>query len=1288
MGYPIKNGNTTRNLVFLMIDSTDHISGKTGLTPTVKISKNGAAGVSPSGAVSAVDATNMPGWYQLAANATDANTGGALILHATATGADPCDEQFQVVAYDPDALATQTGDSYARLGAPAGASVSADVAAVKASVGTPQQAGSAVSLPSSASINITGNITGNLSGSVGSVTGAVGSVTGAVGSVTGSVGSISGVTFPSGFSTLTVANIQSGLATSTAVAAIPTNPLTTLGSTAPAGWINAAAIAAAALNGKGDWLLSSGYTAPPTAVAIRTEMDANSTRLAHLQADVTSTPAGVGAAMTLAAGSIVTTTFGTCVPVAAFFTNAAAAPSASTIAAAILVTPSQKIVTDASGYVTANVSGSITVSGDVTLAASQPNYAPAKAGDAMTLTSAYDAAKSAASATALSNLQTHGDSAWATATGFATSSALSSVATAVAAIPTNPLTTLGTNAPAGWINAAAIASSALNGKGDWLLASGYTAPPSSATIASAAAAAILVTPAQKIVTDASGYVTANVNGTITVSGSVVLNASTGWGGSPLPTSFTASNLPSDYLSSTEQTQLATLANGSYGLSALHTQIGTPMQSGAAVTLAATQPNYAPVKATDLPANFGSLVITNGQTVGTSTYAGGAVASVTGNVGGISGVTFPTRFGSLAIDTYGYVTCNNTMGIVVRTGTCQGGTTTTVQLDAGASAANNIYNGLLLYISNGQGMYQARTITGYNGVTKFATLDRALIVAPINGSTFMLLPADNPSLNASLQVSASVARTVVRSGTCQNGGSSNTVKLDAGASATNNIYNSDLLTITGGTGVGQTRTVVSYNGSTKIATVDATWISIPVAGSTFDLYASTDPTLFSDQGVAQGGSSNTIILATTASSVDGVYNGSLINILSGTGDGETAEISSYVGATRTATIVGTWGVSPDATSAYAVIPAVQNTPSNSAPTLQQITSAILKSGNPIAADSNGYVTFNNADVATGTEIANLQSHGDSTWSTATGFATPANVTSAVTSIESHGDANWMTATGFATATALSSVATAVAAIPTTTLLAANYTAPDNADIVTIKNAVTDGTSGLPALHTQVAGVLPLLEGLAIPVTITGATSPAGYNTDYFYNGMLNGYPYYVDASGSYAIWQAYAALVGYWFLGPAGSRGTILANGWWSQVVSDGSFAPYGNQFTPITDSTGFTGTPAASLPSVNAQQVAGKEESSSGGGLGGPLFAETAPQVLASGSDTIVVHGRHGGHAHHVIQLPDDDIHPARWQGWAGGDPGQQRPAPDHPPGHRHARRQQRPFAGCDSHAVARPGLH
>lgn len=66
---------------------------------------------------------------------------------------------------------------------------------------------------------------------------------------------------------------------------------------------------------------------------------------------------------------------------------------AAAVAALILITPANKLLTDTDGHVTADVTGTVTVSGNVTLAASQPNYAPAKAGDAMTLTSAYDAAK-------------------------------------------------------------------------------------------------------------------------------------------------------------------------------------------------------------------------------------------------------------------------------------------------------------------------------------------------------------------------------------------------------------------------------------------------------------------------------------------------------------------------------------------------------------------------------------------------------------------------------------------------------------------------------------------------------------------------------------------------------------------------------------------------------------------------------------------------------------------------------------------------------------------------------
>jgi hypothetical protein len=90
--------------MFLMIDSIDHLSPKTGLSPTVTLSKNGAAFAAPSGAVTEVGS----GWYKVAGNATDTATLGPLILHATATGADVVDVEYGVVAFDPQA-ATNLG---------------------------------------------------------------------------------------------------------------------------------------------------------------------------------------------------------------------------------------------------------------------------------------------------------------------------------------------------------------------------------------------------------------------------------------------------------------------------------------------------------------------------------------------------------------------------------------------------------------------------------------------------------------------------------------------------------------------------------------------------------------------------------------------------------------------------------------------------------------------------------------------------------------------------------------------------------------------------------------------------------------------------------------------------------------------------------------------------------------------------------------------------------------------------------------------------------------------------
>ncbi len=104
MGYLLKKSSTTRPLLFLLVSSTDHITGLTGASVTVTISKAGGSFAAPSGSLTEI----ANGWYQVAANATDTNTNGPLLLHATAAGGDPTDDRFEVVSFDPDS-ATNLG---------------------------------------------------------------------------------------------------------------------------------------------------------------------------------------------------------------------------------------------------------------------------------------------------------------------------------------------------------------------------------------------------------------------------------------------------------------------------------------------------------------------------------------------------------------------------------------------------------------------------------------------------------------------------------------------------------------------------------------------------------------------------------------------------------------------------------------------------------------------------------------------------------------------------------------------------------------------------------------------------------------------------------------------------------------------------------------------------------------------------------------------------------------------------------------------------------------------------
>ena len=158
--------------------------GATGTATAITLATQTVGGAYSSGGFVEIDATNMPGLYRLdVPNAAIDTAGSVSLMLSGATGMAPLPLELQVVAVDledgvrlgltalPNAAAgasggllisgsnsgtttlgaltitgamsingtvhvAQTGDSYARIGTPAGASLAADIASIKVDTGT------------------------------------------------------------------------------------------------------------------------------------------------------------------------------------------------------------------------------------------------------------------------------------------------------------------------------------------------------------------------------------------------------------------------------------------------------------------------------------------------------------------------------------------------------------------------------------------------------------------------------------------------------------------------------------------------------------------------------------------------------------------------------------------------------------------------------------------------------------------------------------------------------------------------------------------------------------------------------------------------------------------------------------------------------------------------------------------------------------------------------------------------------------------------------------------------
>jgi hypothetical protein len=102
--------STAVNVTVLMVDSTDHITGKTGLTLTIYATKAGGTPAAITPTVTELDSTNVKGVYKLALTTSHTDTLGELQLHVTATGADPSDMKLQVVTLLPGEAVTLQAD--------------------------------------------------------------------------------------------------------------------------------------------------------------------------------------------------------------------------------------------------------------------------------------------------------------------------------------------------------------------------------------------------------------------------------------------------------------------------------------------------------------------------------------------------------------------------------------------------------------------------------------------------------------------------------------------------------------------------------------------------------------------------------------------------------------------------------------------------------------------------------------------------------------------------------------------------------------------------------------------------------------------------------------------------------------------------------------------------------------------------------------------------------------------------------------------------------------------------
>lgn len=254
-----------------------------------------------------------------------------------------------------------------------------------------------------------------------------------------------------------------------------------------------------------------------------------------------------------------------------------------------------------------------------------------------------------------------------------------------------------------------------------------------------------------------------------------------------------------------------------------------------------------------------------------------------------------------------------------------GTITTVSGNV-AGSVGSVTGAVTVGTNNDKTGYTASTVTDKTGYSLAATGLDAIVSTATGMVEIAKAVWDRILTGATHNIPGSGGRRmreitsiIIRFDTAQGPGTGNNqIQLDAGASAVSGAYDPSIISIVGGTGIGQTRQVFEYDGASKTITVDRDWKVNPDATSEYIIVGDAGREHV-NEGLITAATANTVTLNANASAIDNAYVEQVVFIRSGTGQDQARAIVSYDGTTKVATVYPAWVTNPSTDSGYAILP---------------------------------------------------------------------------------------------------------------------------------------------------------------------------------------------------------------------------------------------------------------------------------------------------------------------------------------------------------------------------------